>query len=141
MSGSTPQPHRALRIVSAATLAEGVPAEALIVLATTPSLPAVDVLGAGDGWLARLAGLAAAPLTLDLFFAGRRGPDWHEVDAFALATVYGQVIWDDRMWGWHAECGRDDSAARIREIHDLALRCHRQLDAGERLVLVSVPPA
>ena len=139
MSDSSTHAHRALRIVTAETLAEGVPAEALTTLAETPSLPAADVLGAGDGWLARLAGLAAAPLTLDLFFAGRRGPDWHEVDAFALATVYGQVIWDDRMLGWHAECGRPDSVARIREIHDLALRCYRQLDAGERLVLVSVP--
>ncbi len=123
-----------LRIVHRGTLAG--PREALQTLASTPPLPADDVLSTRTGWLARLTALAAAPFALDLYFSGHRAETHRELDPFALATVYGQVLWDDRMWGWHAESGRDDSAARLREIHDLALRCYRGLDAGERLVLV-----
>lgn len=130
-----------LRIVSARSLLDGVPASALEVLAAAPDLPAADLLDNGAGWLARLRDLAAVPFPLDLYFGGQRGPDWREVDAFALATVYGQVIWDDRVGGWHAESGRADSAQRLREIHDLALRCYRRLGDGERLVLVESVPA
>jgi hypothetical protein len=39
------------------------------------------------------------------------------------------------MWGWHTGTGRPDSAERLREIHDLALRAYRQ---DEALVLAEV---
>lgn len=133
----------AVCIVSARSLAPGPtgapPADRLERLAGTRAFPAADLLDVQAGWLSRLASLSGAPFPLNLYVSGQRGPDWQELDAFALATVYGQVIWDDRIWGWHTESGRPDSAERLREIHDLALRCYRNLQAGERLVLVETP--
>jgi hypothetical protein len=85
-----------------------------------------------------LTRLAGAPFGLDLYFRGPPGEGWRELDAFALAAVYGQVIWDDRAGQWHAESGRPDSMQRLRELHDLALRAYRGFDAGERLLLVAV---
>ena len=104
-------------------------------LALTPPLAQADLVDEGDGWLARYSRLAGAPMGLTLFVHGARGPGWVELDAFALATVYQQVIWDDRAWGWHTETGRADSAERMRQIHDLALRAYRGFADGERLVL------
>ena len=129
-----------LWIVPAAALRSGAPAASLLALARSAAHRPADLLAGGGGWLDRLATLAAAPFALDLYVAGARGEGWRELDAFALATVYGQVLWDDRMGGWHAESGRPDSAERLRELHDLALRCYRHLGEGERLVLVDVPP-
>lgn len=130
----------ALRVVRG-PLRAGAPLDALDVAEAQAPLPAADLLSGGGGWLDRLTDLAGAPFALDLYAAGGRGPGWRELDAFALATVYGQVLWDDRGPGWHADSGRPDSAARLREIHDLALRCYRALDAGERLVLVLEEPS
>ena len=121
-----------LQIVTKASMGGG----PLEVLAKTGVFPTADLLSEGDGWLSRLARLSGAPFGLDLYVSGARGEGWREVDAFALATVYGQVIWDDRIWGWHGESGRPDSAERAREIHDLALHAYRGLGDGERLVLV-----
>lgn len=113
-------------------------------LAATPEFAEADLVGDGDGWLPRLSRLAGAPLCVDLYLvqggAGASGPV-AELDALALASIYGQVIWDDRMASWHAMSGRPDSAQRMRELHDLALRCHRRFEEGERLVLVRSGPA
>lgn len=130
-----------LRIVAARSLIADASAADLETLAGTPAFPAEDLLDTGPGWLSRLAGLAGVPFPLNLYVSGRRGPDWSELDAFALATVYGQVIWDDRVGNWHSASGRTDSAERLREIHDLALRCYRNLDAGERLILAAAASA
>jgi len=105
------------------------------VLASAPPMPESELIEAPGGWLSRVGAAAGAPLTLDLFYAGASGPGWRELDAFALCTVYGQVLWDDRASRWHDESGRADSASRLREIHDLALRCYRALHEGERLIL------
>lgn len=109
---------------------------ALDVVSRTEPLPEADLFDAGGGWLTRMTRLAGAPFGLDLYFRGPPGAGWREVDAFALATVYGQVLWDDRAWQWHAESGRADSMQRLRELHDLALRCYRNHGDGERLLLV-----
>lgn len=104
-------------------------------LARTAPLALTDLVDEGDGWLAGFSRAAGAPMGLSLFVHGARGEGWVELDAFALATVYQQVIWDDRAWSWHAESGRADSAERMRQIHDLALRAYRGFADGERLVL------
>lgn len=126
----------ALCIAAAGSVRPGAPADALDVLARSAEAADTDLTDSADGWLTRLTRLSGAPFCLDLYAQGARGPGWRELDAFALATVYGQVLWDDRMWGWHGEVGFPESAARLRELHDLALRCYRKLDAGERLVLL-----
>jgi hypothetical protein len=129
--GLNPDRAVALRAVKLEALAAD-PAHAL---ASSAALVPADVSDEGDGWLAGLSRVSGAPLGLTLFVHGRRGPGWVELDAFALATVYGQVLWDDRMWGWHTGTGRSDSAERLRELHDLALRAYRQ---DEALVLAEV---
>jgi hypothetical protein len=106
-----------------------------VTVAAAPPMPSTDLLDTPGGWLTRLGAAAGAPLTLDLYFSGTPRPQGRELDAFALCTVYGQVLWDDRAFSWHAESGRADSASRMREIHDLALRCYRTLGDGERLIL------
>lgn len=124
-----------LRVVRRASLGGGA-REALDTLASSAALPADDLVSTGAGWLPGLTGRVGAPFCLDLYASGARGEAFYEVDAFALATVYGQVLWDDRAHEWHADSGRTDSAARMREIHDLALRVYRALD-DERLVVVA----
>lgn len=102
-------------------------------------LPAADFEADGPGWLARLSRLSGAPLGLTSFeLVPQPANPWRALDAFALATVYGQVLWDDRMPGWHGESGQPRSAQLLREIHDLAIRAYRNHEAGERLYLVSM---
>ncbi|MSP73901.1 MAG: hypothetical protein EXR76_17350 [Myxococcales bacterium] len=106
----------------------------LSILDGTRDFPAGDLQSNGGLWLDALSRRVQAPLGVDLYVSGLRGPTFRELDAFALATVYGQVLWDDRMPGWHGETERADSAAVLRQIHDLALRAYRRFDLGERLV-------
>ena len=112
----------------------------LAILDSTRELPAGDLASDGGGWLDALSRRVQAPLGVDLYVSGLRGPAFRELDAFAVATVYGQVLWDDRMPGWHGETGRADSAAVLRQIHDLALRAYRRFDLGERLVWMASEP-
>ncbi len=98
------------------------------------------------GWLGRLTALSGAPVTLLPNFVvapplpggALDGIDTFELDAFAVATVYGTVILDDRAWQWHGSAGRADSATLLRALHDLAVRAYRNHDAGERLQVVRV---
>ncbi len=116
-------------------------------LAQAGPAPAADLLSGGGGWLDRLTELSGAPLAVDTFVlappkvAGRLVADdsVREVDAFALVSVYGILLWDDRVFGWHAQSGRADSADLFRRIHDVAMRVYTAYDEGERLVLARVP--
>lgn len=112
-------------------------------------LPLADLTDEG-GWLARLTGITGAPLALlPQFVAAPRRlagvpvtestPAW-ELDAFAVASVYETVVWDDRAAFWHRDSGRDDSATLLRALHDLALRAYRNHDEGERLVVLAESP-
>lgn len=108
-------------------------------------LAAADAFSDGGGWLDRLGTAIGGVLGLDAYARVARGvmatpaPNAFELDAFALVSIYGTVLWDDRAWQWHAALDVPDSAKRLRAVHDLALRAYRQWDEGARLVVVIEP--
>jgi hypothetical protein len=115
-------------------------------LAQVGPLPLADLDETPDGWLARLTALSGAPVVLVPTFVRwppvlcgvpvTQDAPAFELDAFAVASVYETVVWDDRAPFWHRDAGRPDSAALLRALHDLALRAYRNHDAGERLVVI-----
>jgi hypothetical protein len=124
-----------------------VPEVSVVVRAGDAQVGPLDLADLTDaGWLGRLTALSGAPVTLVPNFVtapaltggALDGVDVFELDAFAVATVYGTVVLDDRAWQWHGDAGRPDSAQLLRAIHDLAVRAYRNHDAGERLQVVRV---